>query len=577
MATYYVSTVDGNDSYNGLYPTYQSGSDRPWLTFAYAKANFPVVAGNSLLFNRGNTWDIWTTPNQDYAWAWGADGSSGNQITVGAYGTGAKPVIRAVLDVKGSSDDWTDMGSNRWRKTIDFVFTPRRLWLDGAGFSNKESVQPSAYTGINGTKYLWYFDEGNTYLYIYSTANPATNYNSVNVVKERPFMGQWDGRSYWTVENIEFRGGAPFYFSCVNRNVTNIIFSGVDFYDFCSIAIDLNGRNASYAITNITVDGCVFDSNFNLISTTGLTEPEVSGLVYESICNNDGTSNSIFKNSTFIDTVHQGVGFLGDNSSYSGCNYNVVEYNTFINEGSPYSRPMGCAGITGRCVGNIFRYNYMAHHNTDMGFNGEDTEVYYNIIYHKDTTIISGQWEQSQGIMLQAESPYVCDGVKIYNNLIMECYAEGIILLYFGVDSSPINCEIKNNIFVNNGYGGHGDWHSQSNTQIYIQTGVSTSNVIDKNCFYSSSTNDTVVYHDDVARTVAWADANTVEFVSNLASDPKVGSDFKIASDSPCKDMGLALSLTPDYFGTTVPQGSAPDIGVHEYIEAEPIYLIWTK
>jgi len=29
MATYYVSQVDGNDSYNGLYPTFLGGTDGP--------------------------------------------------------------------------------------------------------------------------------------------------------------------------------------------------------------------------------------------------------------------------------------------------------------------------------------------------------------------------------------------------------------------------------------------------------------------------------------------------------------------------------------------------------------------
>jgi len=51
--TYYVSRIDGNDNYNGLYPTYQGGSDGPWLTLA---KSVDGVSSGDTVYLRGGTW-----------------------------------------------------------------------------------------------------------------------------------------------------------------------------------------------------------------------------------------------------------------------------------------------------------------------------------------------------------------------------------------------------------------------------------------------------------------------------------------------------------------------------------------
>ena len=54
MATYYVSRVDGNDSYNGTAPAYVSGTTGPWLTLA--KAASTVTSGDTV-YLRAGTWN----------------------------------------------------------------------------------------------------------------------------------------------------------------------------------------------------------------------------------------------------------------------------------------------------------------------------------------------------------------------------------------------------------------------------------------------------------------------------------------------------------------------------------------
>jgi hypothetical protein len=51
--TYYVSRTDGSDSYNGLYPTYQGGTNGPWLTLAKSVSS---VSSGDTVYLRAGTW-----------------------------------------------------------------------------------------------------------------------------------------------------------------------------------------------------------------------------------------------------------------------------------------------------------------------------------------------------------------------------------------------------------------------------------------------------------------------------------------------------------------------------------------
>jgi hypothetical protein len=64
-----------------------------------------LSAGDSILFRRGDTFYGEIIVNNS--------GTSGNPITYGAYGTGAKPVITGFTNVTS----WTNLGSNIWEST----------------------------------------------------------------------------------------------------------------------------------------------------------------------------------------------------------------------------------------------------------------------------------------------------------------------------------------------------------------------------------------------------------------------------------------------------------------------------
>jgi uncharacterized repeat protein (TIGR02059 family) len=96
---YYISS-SGNDSNNGL------SASTPWKTIAKVNSSFSTLKpGDRILFNRGDTFYGSITVTKS--------GSVGNPITIGAYGTGANPIITGFTTVNA----WTDLGSNIWEST----------------------------------------------------------------------------------------------------------------------------------------------------------------------------------------------------------------------------------------------------------------------------------------------------------------------------------------------------------------------------------------------------------------------------------------------------------------------------
>lgn len=96
-AIYYVSNT-GNDANSGL------SSSLPWKSLS--KVNSATfMPGDQILFQRGNTfYGSFTIKNS---------GASGSPIVIGAFGSGANPVISGFTNVTS----WTSLGSNIWEST----------------------------------------------------------------------------------------------------------------------------------------------------------------------------------------------------------------------------------------------------------------------------------------------------------------------------------------------------------------------------------------------------------------------------------------------------------------------------
>ncbi len=115
-ADYYVSS-SGDDSNNGL------SSSSPWRTITRVNTAFPSLrAGDRILFRMGDTFygTIKTTKS----------GISGSPITIGAYGTGNKPIITGFTTLTG----WTNEGNGIYSKIVTSEAQTNMVRIDGTQY-----------------------------------------------------------------------------------------------------------------------------------------------------------------------------------------------------------------------------------------------------------------------------------------------------------------------------------------------------------------------------------------------------------------------------------------------------------
>jgi hypothetical protein len=152
-ATYYVSP-SGNDANAG------TSTSKPWATIGRVNSFLAGTTsgpqpGDSILFQRGGVWrdafiqcqnlvatgSNWTTDSNPPA----CSGSASAPITVGAYGTGANPIIDGADPLTLT---WTLVKGNTWQATLSSGTMPSKLYVDGA---TSETAQLMPVPNARGT------------------------------------------------------------------------------------------------------------------------------------------------------------------------------------------------------------------------------------------------------------------------------------------------------------------------------------------------------------------------------------------------------------------------------------------
>jgi hypothetical protein len=115
---YYFDESGGNDSYNGLYPTYQGGSDGPWRTLGKLESSCANSPNNKCLLKCGETWQP-----DDFT-----GGVVVNQpnVTIGAYNSDGNEVDGANYLCSSAPDAgiWDNL------PTIDVNYSTEIYWQD---------------------------------------------------------------------------------------------------------------------------------------------------------------------------------------------------------------------------------------------------------------------------------------------------------------------------------------------------------------------------------------------------------------------------------------------------------------
>lgn len=547
-ATNYYVKNSGNNANTGL------SNAQAWQTIAKVNT-IAFAAGDTILFNRGDTWII-TTGTE--ALNIHHSGTDGHQITFGAYGTGNKPILtgRTTLAGWNTTGNWTDGGSNIWHITVDgdafkaVRNTRGRLWVNGVELMHSNSTTVP-------TALLPWTHNGFT-LYVYSTSNPATAFSSMEV----PTVGANLGTNiyiidtdYITVQNLDLRGC---YNNIYMSNANNCIIEN------CNIGLDVSAMGI-YAVGGGTPAVC--DNNIVRNNTFDTDDHNMDGW----LCQNtedaifliDGAHNWDIYGNTFIDWSHAA---LEEYNPTAGTTItNISFYGNYVTApDNDYGRFLAITVIGSNQNLKIYS-NYIFNTSIRSQINADGAMVYDNVIdlITRPSYLAAG----GEGISLEGTAGAACKNIQILNNTIVNCDDEGIWIAYWASNDIQGNT-IANNIIAN--------CNIVDNYQIEIDDDANIlNNTWKNNLLYKAGVTDLVYYGhsatNDYPHTIAEfnAENGTASDVisGNITGDPLFlsSTDFHLQSGSPAKDAGIDVGLTIDYDGYLVPQGVGYDIGALEY------------
>lgn len=181
--TYYVSQSAGNDSNNGTSQT------TPFKTLAKANTLNHLKGGDSILLKRGDVWhEELVVPSSGT--------SATSHLVIGAYGTGAAPVIDGADTVTGwslvtSNTYQSRRGTGTWKVFVDSIYSPT------PSLTHLGSVN-----AVSKTAGSFYADDDTLYVHLADDSSPAKHTIEASGVTRT--IGVFaSNKSYVTVQDLE--------------------------------------------------------------------------------------------------------------------------------------------------------------------------------------------------------------------------------------------------------------------------------------------------------------------------------------------------------------------------------------
>lgn len=508
---YYVDATNGVDSNAGTSQT------AAWKTLA--KVNTVTFsAGDQILLRAGQQWIEQLKPT--------GSGVSGNPITIGVYGDGARPLVDGRNVAGGNSGGaavsllnvsyWTISGlevvnnngkSNRGNMVLGGIPNPGSN-RSGILVNNTSGTLQSGITIINN-----YVHNVNG-CFVCSGADPHTN-GGIAVLADA-MNGQGTGSSSYDGVQI------------LNNVVANVGRTGIVFDDYSTGGV--NSAVQSALSNNITISG------------NQITNIDSDGIIIVGANNNLIEHNRVDTAGVYsVNSLEPGsVGMYVGKANNSIMQFNEVSgVRKHVVDGEAYD-------VDYWSNNSVVQYNY-SHDNEGgmvllMGGNnsGSNAIVRYNLSVN-DATVAFGVFTLSSGLL---------SGANIYNNT---------VYIAPGIAAHPIAQEGWSG-------GNNNTWYFRNNVIVNLGTGTwqvptGTGTTISNNLIYGNHTSGEPADASKITAdpqmispsTVAPVGLNSVDGYKLLSSSPAVGSGVVIPNNG-----GL------DYFGNMVSATVVPTRGFHE-------------
>lgn len=376
---YYFSSSSGSDSNSGT-------STSPYQTIAKFNT-LSLTPGTNAYFKCG---DVWRFPNDAYIDIDTHDGNSTHPITIASYGScngTNKPLFLGAITANSTSN-WTDDGDNIWNFTLTEEVA-NVLYNGDTIVGGYESHNTTADLDVQGE---FYWNATKDKLQVYSTDNPATFYDNIEIVLNRSIFFL-NGEDYFVFANLSMKYGH----AGVELN------GGTDFIKILGNDISWMGGNWDDGVTpQVRFGDCISagqDSDDTLIAYNNVSNCADAGITAQTWTANNNVNTNISYNT--IKNSNYGIVLFG---SLAPLHNTIVDHNTIINSKKGYTQWSNVAGARAIRIGswnitaenltitnNIF-YNYSTlaidiGDDTTTRYKGEKALIDYNL-YGGGTTYI---------------------------------------------------------------------------------------------------------------------------------------------------------------------------------------------
>ncbi|HLE49236.1 MAG TPA: right-handed parallel beta-helix repeat-containing protein [Patescibacteria group bacterium] len=379
--------------------------------------------------------------------------------------------------------------------------TPNQVFKDGV-LATKGASKAAL------TQSQWYAS-GTTLSYYESAGNPGSQAYAIEA-STRDYGIYFNGQNKITVDGL---------------TVTKANLYGINI-----------GHDSSHTLDNAIVQNSLVQYSYDA-GIFSWVPTSLNGSLAATILNNEVSYNAI-QDGIDGGNAPTGIEILGSNSTgptlVQGNNIHHNYWGMEFDQNSDHSTA---------------QYNSI-HDNNKMGMNIDNSDnntFQYNLVYNHPVSWGLRIWDAAANGMT---------GNVVYNNVF---YGNSIGII---VENEQTNLKIKNNILLAN-------TANTSTSEITLESGHTYTGLdIDYNSYYRESG---TTYWKYGATNYSFTDwkTNSGQDANSVNSDPlftdATGYDFTLQSVSPVINSGTDVSLTTDYAGTIVPQGTTPDIGAYEF------------